>query len=50
MEKDTIIISLVLFTLLAGLAVGFYQLYSVERAKLRGSTTSFADRGNSAPR
>ena len=51
MERDTIIISLVLFTLVAGLAIGFYQLYSVARAKKRGSQSALGDRDsrNSRP-
>ena len=52
MERDTIIISLVMFTLLIGLAIGFYQLFSVERAKKRGSQSALGDRDsrNSRPR
>lgn len=44
MGSSAIIMGLVLFTLVAGLAVGFYQLYSVERAKEKGSTSAFSNR------
>lgn len=33
MEKSTILISLTLFTLLAGLAVAAYQLWATDRAE-----------------
>jgi hypothetical protein len=51
MERDTVIITLVLFTLLAGLATGFYQWYSVDRAKKQGSQSAIGDRDsrNSRP-
>ena len=51
MEKDTVLAALVLFTLLVGLAIGFYQLYSVDRAKKEGSQSALGDRDsrNSRP-
>lgn len=39
MEKSTILISLALFTLLCGLAVGIYQLWAGDRAKKTGEHT-----------
>lgn len=43
MERESILAGLVLFTLLIGLAVGFWQLYSVERAKKRNSHSALTD-------
>ena len=37
MEKSALLASLALFTLLAGMAVAVYQLWSVDRAKKTGS-------------
>ncbi len=36
MDKSTIIISLALFTLLSGLAIAIYQLWSADQAQKKG--------------
>ena len=44
MEHSTILISLTLFTLLCGLAIATYQLWSADKAKAEGEHSALAAR------
>ena len=49
MEKSTILISLTLFTLLVGVAIGIYQLWSAEKSKQKGPHSALAARYGGKP-